>query len=429
MNVLFLMADEFRHDAAGFGGNTIARTPHLDALAEGAAVFDNAYTPSPVCIPARQCLATGKYPLHIGCEEFGEDIAPRSQTFARSFADAGYYTVACGKLHHRGPDPMQGWIHRIGSETAIKWPEAFSHRPQVGRRKWRAALDLQASGVGVSALGIHDDYTVRGACDFLRIHFGGMYEIPVDTPLLLMVSLQQPHFPLLADQGLFDYYYDRVSPYQNQTPPEHALWAARYLGQDQGVEPEDIRRATAAYYALVERTDQRIGQVLQALNDVGQSLEDWLVVFCSDHGDMLGQHGLWEKRTFYEGSARVPLFLRGPGIAPTGNSTPASLVDLYPTLCARAGVPIPEELDGTDLFQADASRAVFSQYGRTHFMVRQAQWKYISFGSEGEILFDLSHDPREVRDVSTTAEAQPVLRRLRGELQDFIKTRVSGINS
>jgi choline-sulfatase len=419
MNVLFLMADEFRHDAAGFGGNAIARTPHLDALAAGAAVFDNAYTASPVCIPARQCLATGKYPLHIGCEEFGEDIAPGSQTFARSFADAGYYTVACGKLHHRGPDPMQGWIHRIGSETAIKWPEAYSARPQVGRRKWRGALDLQSSGVGVSPLGIHDDYTVRGACDFLRIHYGGMYEIPVETPLLLMVSLQQPHFPLLADQDLFDYYHRRVEPYLDQTPPANPSWAAKFLGKEQGVTDDDIRMATAAYYALVERTDQRIGQVLQSLREVGQNLDEWLVVFASDHGDMLGQHGMWEKRSFYEGSARVPLFLRGPGISAGRKNTPANLVDLYPTLCARAGVAAPSDLDGADLLTAEDSRTVFCQYGRKHFMVRSGRWKYITLEPGEELLFDLQGDPTETRNLIAAEASQPILAQLRGQLADF----------
>ncbi len=193
-NILVLMADEFRYDTAGFMGNPLARTPCLDTLARGASVFENAYTPSPVCVPARPSLATGKYPLHIDCQHFGEDLAPGSLTFARWFSDHGYYTVACGKLHHRGPDQMQGWMHRFGGECAVNWPEPYASRSQIGRSAWTGASELKRAGVGTSPLALHDDYSIAGAESFLRMHFGGMYPIPVETPILLFVSLQQPHF-------------------------------------------------------------------------------------------------------------------------------------------------------------------------------------------------------------------------------------------
>ena len=408
------MADEFRRDAAGFGGNPVARTPCLDGLAAHAAVFDCASSPSPVCVPSRQCMATGMYPFRIGCESFHSDLPPGSRTFARWFADRGYYTVACGKLHHRGPDQMQGWLHRIGSDTAVHWPEKFSGRNQVGRRAWRGAEDICAAGPGISHYALHDDLTVQGASDFLRMHFGGMYGPVGDIPVLLMVSLWQPHFPLLCEEDLFNHYLPLVPVASNEPPPEHPL-VGKHVSS---VTDEAIRRATAAYYGMVEATDRRFARVIETLREVGQDPDDWLIVFTSDHGDMLGNHGCWQKRSFYEESVGVPLFIVGPGVDPGRSSRISNLVDLFPTLCSLAGLPVPEGLDGKDLFQpADET---LSQIGSSHFMLRQGKWKYMFFGSDAsEQLFDLAADPREMINRAQDPSCADVLQKLRSRLHDI----------
>lgn len=387
------MADEFRCNAAGFAGNGLARTPHLDRLAQGARVFENAHTPSPVCVPARQCLATGKYPHQIGCEHFGDDISPGSQTFARWFSDHGYYTVVCGKLHHRGPDQMQGWMHRIGSETAVRWPEKYAARSQIGRRKWAGAADLKNAGAGVSPLGLHDDYTVRGACNFLRMQ--EMYAVPTDIPLFLMVSLQQPHFPLLTEPELLEYYHDRVPVFWDEPRADHPFLDKGRLGPEDGIAEADARRATAAYYGMVEQTDRRIGTVLRALEETGHNLDEWAIVFTSDHGEMLGQHGLWEKRKFYDPSVKVPLFVRAPAVEAGRSRQICNLVDLFPTFTSLAGLPTPEGLAGTDLFADKRAGITFSQYDGDHFMLRDGAWKYLRFPGSSEVLFDLDTDPGE----------------------------------
>jgi len=421
-NILFLMADEFRYDAAGFMGNAVARTPNLDRLATNAVVFESAYTPSPVCVPARQCLAMGKYPLHIGCERFGEDIAPGSATFARWFSAHGYFTTACGKLHHRGPDQMQGWMQRIGSETAVNWPEKFSTRSQIGRCKWRGAVELKEAGSGLSPLALHDDYSVQGACDFLRMHFDGLYAIPRETPVFLMVSLQQPHFPLRTEEKLLAYYHDRVPVFWDEPAGNHPNLDAGRLGESQGIGQSDVRRATATYYGMVEQTDRRIGQILQAVEATGQSLEDWIVVFTSDHGEMLGEHGAWGKRKFYEGSARVPLFLSAPGLSPCRSSRPCNLVDIFPTLVRLAGLPETSGIDGQDLFGAEHTGETFCQHDRNEFMLRLGNLKYLRFPAAPDVLFDLARDPGETRnamDDPSSAEAAAVLRK---KLDEFAAT-------
>ncbi len=433
-NVLILMADELRFDLPGFMGNPIARTPTLDRLARDAVVFDNAYTPAPVCVPARQSIATGKYPLHTGCEHFGEDLAPGAPTFARAFSEAGWLTVACGKLHHRGPDQMQGWLQRIGAETAVQWPNTYGAegREQIGRLKWRGAHELQIAGPGASPLSLHDRHTVDGAIDFLRMHFEGMYRrTPEVPPVLLMVSLQQPHFPLLADPELFNYYHPRVKPRLREEAPWHPALGRGALPCAEAATPAQIRNATAAYYALVEKADREFGRVIAAIESHGQDLDEWIVVLLSDHGDMLGEHALWEKRKFYEGSVRVPLFLRLPGEwAAARRRENVNTIDLFATLCEAAGLGAAPDIDGRSLVPLLQNRGAgwvnetFSQYESDEFMLKSGNLKYLTFGTKGpDVLFDMASDPGEstnrIADSIYTAQAAE----LRERLLEFIASR------
>lgn len=433
-NILILMADELRFDLPGFMGNSIARTPHLDRLAGGAVVFENAYTPSPVCVPARQCIATGKYPLHTGCELFGEDLAPGARTFARTFSEAGYLSVACGKLHHRGPDQMQGWLQRIGAETAVNWPAACGAegREQIGRLKWRGAEELEIAGPGTSPLALHDRHTVDGAIDFLRMHFEGMYRrTPEIPPLLLMVSLQQPHFPLLGDPELFAHYRDRVRPILADAPSPHPVLGRGALPCGTAATSQQVRDATAAYYALVEKADSEFGRVISAIEGHGQSLDDWLIVMLSDHGEMLGEHAVWEKRKFYEGSVRVPMFVRAPDLwASARRRENVNTIDLFPTLCEVAGLSSPPDLDGRSLApllegrSGEVAGEVFSQYDIDEFMLKRGDLKYLAFGTKGpDVLFDLASDPGEtasrIADPGYAAAAEA----MRGRLREFVHSR------
>lgn len=433
-NILILMADELRFDLPGFMGNPIARTPTMDRLAKDAVVFDNAYTPAPVCVPARQSIATGKYPLHTGCEHFTDDLPPGSHTFARAFSEAGWLSVACGKLHHRGPDQMQGWLQRIGAETAVQWPNTYGAegREQIGRLKWRGAHELQIAGPGVSPLSLHDRLAVDGAIDFLRMHFEGMYRRTAEMPpVMLMVSLQQPHFPLLAEPELFAYYHERVKPRLREEAPWHPVLGRGALLPGDEVSDGQIRNATAAYYALVEKADREFGRVIEAIESHGQDIDDWLVVLLSDHGDMLGEHALWEKRKFYEGSVRVPLFLRSPREWPAARRREnVSTIDLFATLCEAAGLAPAPGIDGRSLVPLLQNRSsgwvneTFSQYDADEFMLKRGNLKYLAFGAKGsDVLFDMASDPGEstnrIADVNYTAQAAG----MRERLQEFIASR------
>lgn len=434
-NILILMADEFRYDLPGFMGNPVCRTPHLDRLAKDAVIFDNAYTPSPVCVPARQCLATGKYPLHIGCEYFGDDIAPGSPTFARKLSESGYQSVACGKLHHRGPDQMQGWMQRVGAECAVDWPDtpANKGRGQIGRLKWRGAAELQLAGAGLSPTTVQDRYTVDGAIAWMDMYLGGMYARDAQPlpPALLFVSLQQPHFPFLADPELVAYYRGRVQARIHEESDYHPVLGRGALPCGSVVTADEVLSATAAYYALAEQVDAEFGRVLTALENHGQPLDDWVIIFTSDHGEMLGEHGLWGKRMFYEASARVPLIVRSPGTyAPARRRENVNLVDLYPTLCEITNTDDPGDLDGRSLVPLLNGRVVrwnnetFSQYESDQFMLKRGNLKYLTFGEWGpDILFDLSSDPGETTNRIGELSYASQSAEMKATLQAFINSR------
>ncbi|MGW1005036.1 sulfatase-like hydrolase/transferase [Streptomyces sp. NPDC002520] len=418
-HVLFLMDDEHRADVAGYAGDPVARTPVLDELARTGVVFTNAYTPAPICIPARQSLAAGQLPHTTGCERYGEDLPPGHMTFARRFAQYGYQTVACGKLHHDGVDQMQGWLRRYGADIAMDpglVPGRIEPIPVPMDLKWPQDKEVRRAGPGRASHEIDDEYAVQGALDYLDRHFvdSGYDRALPDTPLLLKVSLNQPHYPYItARADRFDYYLNRVTPYAGQSLFDHPfLGGACRVRAGEEVSERDLRRATAAYYAMVETTDERFGRVLDAIRHAGQDPDDWLIVYTSDHGEMLGEHGVFEKQKFFEGSVRVPLIVRWPRRfqARTVDRN-VSLCDLFATLCELAGIDVPVRLDSRSLvplLHGDDSgwdNEAVSEFQARNLMIKRDHLKYQSYGpGMPEVLFDLRADPGELRNAIDDVE-------------------------
>lgn len=417
-NVLVLMSDEHRADFAGFGGHPLVRTPRLDALARDAVVFDACYAPSPICVPSRQAMAAGLQPRRLGVEVMGVDeTPPGTMTFARLFSQHGYLTASAGKLHYLGEDQMQGWRRRVGVDQEV-WPQFVSGRapdayagvPSPVDHKWTMAREVQRSGVGDNPLSWEDEYAVQGALHLLRRHFVDPHygrAVP-DAPIMLMVSLNEPHYPYATpDADLFAHYVNRVEPFVDQEVFDHPFLGGRFVARvGHEVTEREARHATAAYCAMVESMDARFGRVLDALTAWGQDLDEWIVVYCSDHGEMLGEHGVWEKQKFFEASARVPLFIRYPPLlAPGRVSVNVSLVDLFATLTELAGLPTPGGLDSRSLAGlgrpgsdtgVDRDDEALSQFDRTNLMIKRGALKYQWYGEDrSEVLFDLAADPGE----------------------------------
>jgi choline-sulfatase len=426
-NILFLMDDQHRYDVVGYMGNEIVRTPNLDRLAAGGVVFDNAYTPSPVCVPGRMCIMSGQLPMTNDCRRYGDDLPPFSPTFARQLALAGYSTVCAGKLHHMGADQMQGWLQRIGMDQHVEpdvlGPEAAARHKQFSKnnpKPWDLKKELDMAGPGTNHFGVNDKYTIQGALNFIEERFTGINYDRIDRrPLLLKVSLQQPHYPFICKKEKFDYYIDRVSLYPER---QHIIdhFFAKDWTHNMPVSDKQKLRAVAAYYGMVEEVDAQFGQILNALEAAGQDLDDWIIVYTSDHGEMLGEFDTWWKLKFYEGSVKVPLFIRAPKRFKGGRKVDknVSLCDLYATLCEFGSAEIPPDRDSRSLVPllngdaADWPDIAVSAFA-DHVMVKQGSWKYWALAPDREVLFNLNDDPHEEHDLAGDPQFQKQLRSLR----------------
>ncbi len=410
------MSDEHRADVSGFGGDEVVRTPVLDELARTGVVFRNAYTPSPICVPGRQCMMSGQLPRTCGSEGW-TDLPPNYLTFSRHFSRFAYETVACGKLHHNGVDQMQGWTQRPAGDIHVgagfiegKNDEEFKRYQRPFREyKWSESKEVKRAGVGLSPPVVKDQQATDAAVMFIREFFNSPYYDREQhrKPLMLKVSLLQPHYPYQTDDEKFGYYLNRVEPFLNQQVSRHPFLSQRQVRPGVDASERELRRATAAYYGMIETIDGHYGTVMNLLKHVGQNLDDWIIVYTSDHGEMLGEHGIWEKQKFYEGSARVPLIIRWPNGIDGGRVVDenVNLCDLFATLSDLAGLPVPDGLDSRSLApllkgeNADWNNETVSQFGQTNLMIKRDHLKYHYYGPDmPEVLFDLEKDPTEDTD-------------------------------
>ena len=427
MNILLLMADELRADVTGFMGNPVIRTPNLDRLAEKATVFENAYTPAPICIPARQCITAGQYPSNCGCQRWYEDLPPGYLTFPRLLSQNGYETAACGKLHHVGPDQMQGYTRRFGMECEVvgKYIPDLNKPYDGFSRKWSQKEEVERATDKCKTFHIRqDEEAVRCAEYFIEQYFLDPFyqRCSSERPLLLTVSFNQPHYPYVADPELMEYYYGLVEPYVGEEVFSHPF-LSRFAVDTQ---EEKVRRATAAYYSMVEKMDSYIGRVLAALERAGQDPGDWMYVFTSDHGEMLGEHGVWEKQKFFEGSARVPLMIHLPGGRQAAScSRNVSLCDLYATIVENAGLKLPDGLDSRDLTgllygRGEWDNECISMFDGTNIMVKRDCLKYQYYGNDmPEVLFDLEVEPDERRNLLDMPEYAEFIGYARRRIREF----------
>lgn len=438
-NILFLMSDEHRPDVTGYEGNEVVRTPVLDELARSSVCFRNAYTPSPICIPGRQAMMAGQFPRHCGCEQFGQDLPPFSMTFAQRFSQWAYATVCCGKLHHVGRDQMQGWAQRFAAdmfvnENFIEGRHQAAFAPYAKRGacwKWSDLDEIRRARPDDDSRNQRfDERATQAAVDFIEEYFVDMtYDRATpERPLLLKLSLLQPHYPYITQRDKLAYYFNRVQPFVDEPVFDHPFLGSRAVKVDFDVASErEVRRATAAYYGMVETVDAHFGRVLRALEDVGQNLDDWIIIYTSDHGEMLGQHGVWEKQKFFEASARVPLFIRWPRkFASRVVSQNVNLCDLFATLCELCEIPVPDGLDSRSLVpllsgdDSDWDNETVSQFGGRNLMIKRDDLKYQYYGEEmPEVLFDLRADPAERRDFLNEPEYSEAVSAFRQRRQEL----------
>lgn len=424
LNVLILMSDEHNPHFLGCAGHPFIQTPHLDALAAQGTRFTQAYTTSPICVPARAGFATGRYVHEVGFWDNADAYDGSVPSWHHVLRDAGHEAVSIGKLHFRGrPGDDHGLgreilpMHVIDSIGDVKGLV----RDNIPVRKGGDKM-AKLAGPGESSYTRYDRQIGLAACDFLRQH---AQPAPDGKPWVLFVSMVAPHFPLTAPEGWFDHYAALDLPlpklYGHDARPRHPFTEeyGRVVDYDRHFHSEDdVRRAIAGYSGLVSFMDERVGQVLATLASTGLA-RNTLVLYTSDHGDNLGARGLWGKSTLYEESAGVPLILAGPGIA-AGQlvHTPASHVDCAVTILEAAGAPALPHASGHSLIDmargAIPGRPVISEYhaigstgGATLF--RHGPWKYCHYTDKPAQLFNLDDDPQELHDCAADPAAGPLL--------------------
>ena len=430
-NVLFILSDEHNRDIAGCYGNSIVKTPNIDALSARGVTFDAAYCNSPICVPSRASLATGDFPHRTRFWDNAHPYDGSVRTWHHALRSAGHEVTSIGKLHYRSAEDDAGFVNTI---SPIFVPDGQGDIIGLLRRdgtpRKAASAMADKAGSGTSGYSEFDNRVAEEAVNWL-----GNRDQTSEKPWVLYVSFVLPHFPLIAPKPFFDMYENAPIPlpdqYASDERPRHPGVDAyrNCFNYDDYFDEASLRVALQAYYGMCSYMDHNVGRVLNALSAAGHA-DDTLVIYASDHGENLGNRGLWGKSVFYEDSAAIPMILAGPDVARGARcATPVSLVDIYPTVVNAAGGTLNEDetaLPGTDLCAlidaAPKDRIVFSEYhaaGSTSggFMVRKRDWKLIYYAGHPPQLFNLAADPREMHDLAGQPETAAVQADLTEELR------------
>jgi len=429
---LVFMTDQHNPLASSFSGGP-ARSPNMEQLCRDGVNFNAAYTSCPLCVPARISMLLGKLPGKTGV--FGNDgaIAESSATFLHSLVAVGYETVLIGRMHFVGTNQRHGFTKRlVGDMTPVTWnrpAEKLAEERGVYRMGYAEPGCLKVIGGGDSPVLEYDKAVVQSALDYLAQ--------PHDKPQCIFVSTYGPHFPYAATPELYLDYKSRATvpeTWKNQPADLNPLLKNRLIPTDE----ETVIRARAAYFAMIETIDGQLGSVRAAFDDyLKRQQREGVFAYLSDHGDQAGEHGMFGKMTFYESSARIPLIFAGAGVGEhVVVDTPASIMDLGPTLCELAGTVPPPVQDGISLAAVlhgdvlPSDRAVLSEVmedragphavymglkgipnaGR---MVRQGRYKLMTYHGyeQQDLLYDVIADPEEKFNLAASEPA--VLENLR----------------
>ena len=416
-NILIVMSDQHSKHVSACYGDPVVSTPNLDRLAAGGVLFENAYCPFPLCAPSRMAFLTGQQPSEIKMYGNGSILDSEVPTFLHALGAAGYENVLCGRMHFGGYDQRHGFRKRIFPEVSGNAAGMLGHTNAFRR------ASLERSGPGRNHYLLYDEECVAEGVRWLRTQSGKR-----DQPFCLVVGLVGPHCPFVCPPELFEKYFDSVSlpQYTEDDLSRMHGFNQRFRERSKITDAtaHEIRRTRAAYYGMVEFDDRLIGMLLGTLEEAGLT-DDTLVVYTSDHGEMAGEHGMWWKMSFYEGSVAVPMIVSMPGRIREGarEATPASLIDLAPTVAEMAGAPDVPGVSGASLVgyltgeQTDPDRRVFSEMFVNNRvwtdqgpsrgparMLRKGKWKCMYYHGEKPELYDLENDPDEMNDLAEAPE-------------------------
>ncbi|WP_407267925.1 arylsulfatase [Radiobacillus sp. PE A8.2] len=455
MNVLLIMTDQQRFDTLGCYGNQVMETPNLDWMASEGTVFTKAYTPSPSCVPARASLLTGMDPWNTGVLGMGKGQGPMGigfeHTLPGELAKAGYHTQGIGKMHFFPQRSLNGFHHTVIDESGREEDPNFVS----DYKQW---FDQHKDGdYGITDHGIDwnswmarpyhapeflhpTNWTVNESIRFLK-------ERDPSNPFFLKTSFARPHSPYDALAYYFHLYENKQLP-----KPFIGDWASCHDVLADAARPEawrgkrreeEIQRARAGYYGLINHIDHQIGRLLIFLKKIGE-LDNTMVLFLSDHGDMLGDHHLWRKTYAYEGSAHIPFIVRLPKSAGIPQQktvdAPVTLQDVMPTILDAVGTDIPDSVDGKSVLglmsgtETTWRNYVHGEHSTCYAEEQEMQYltdgkyKYIWLPRIGEEqLFHLEKDPGELNNLAGSKAYEQMLVKWRNRLVTLLARRNLGL--
>ena len=421
LNVLFLFSDEHRRDALSCDGHPLVQTPNLDRLAQQGTRFLNAYTTSPICVPARASMASGEYVHKTRCWSNAQAYQGEPKSWGHQLQSQGHRVDSIGKLHYRGNEFDNGFDQEIIPmyiRDGVGWTKGLL-------RDHEAVLDCSSYakeiGPGDDHYTQYDLSVTRNACDWLH----NKENQDSDKPWALFVSWLRPHYPLTCPEEFYNLYpleqMDQPRFLRDDERPSHQVLQAvrKNFDYEKYFIPETKKVARASYYGLCSFLDYQVGQVLKALETSGQA-ENTLIIYTSDHGDHNGDRGLWTKMTMYDESSSIPMIIAGPGIPKQKTvTTLSSLIDIYPTILEATGASHDSKERPGMALQTIANsdhleRDILSEYHdggspTGMFMLRTDGWKYNSYPGYPSELYHIAEDKDELVNLAESAEHQQVL--------------------
>jgi choline-sulfatase len=425
-NTLILLTDEQDAHALGCAGHAFIKTPNLDALAARGTRFTQALTPSPICVPARAALATGRWVHDIGYWDNAMGYDGKIAGWGHALQSAGHCVESIGKLHYLNAEMPTGFTRQhdplhLADGIGQVWGSVRNPLPDTPR----PSLLFTELGAGQSSYNRYDIDSADHAAQWLR-------EKATEkdaSPWTLFVGFVAPHFPLVVPQRYLDEIDIDAIPaprLSRSSGYKRHPWVQRHAdfsnADDELGTPQRRRLALACYYALTNFIDEQIGKVLKALDQSGLQ-ESTLVIMSSDHGDNQGVRGMWNKSTLYREATHIPLIMAGPGV-PSGKmcSTQTNLIDIAPTLLDNANLPADPSLPGRSLLAIaneadDPKRIGFSEYHAVGspsaaYLVRQGQWAYHHYVGYEPELFDLRADPGQTHDLAADERYRDALEQM-----------------
>ncbi|KAL4973605.1 alkaline-phosphatase-like protein [Aspergillus desertorum] len=414
-NILYIMADQMAAPLLAFHDkDSPIKTPNLNKLAEEGVVFDSAYCNSPLCAPSRFVMVTGQLPSKIGAYDNASDLPADIPTYAHYLRREGYHTALAGKMHFCGPDQLHGYEQRLTSDIypgdygwSVNWDE-----PDVRLDYYHNMLSVMDAGPVVRTNQLDfDEEVIYKSKQYLYDHVRQR----TDQPFCLTVSMTHPHDPYAMTKEFWDLYEDveiplpkhAAIPHHEQDPHSQRILKCIDLWGKEMPE-ERIKAARRAYYAACTYVDTNVGKLLKVLDETGLR-DDTIIVFTGDHGDMLGERGLWYKMAWFENSARVPFIVNAPKrFAPARISQNVSTMDILPTFAELVGAPLVKglPLDGVSLVpyltgedgvKTDTVLGEYMGEGTQSpvVMIRRGRWKFVYSLIDPPMLFDVQNDPLE----------------------------------